>query len=207
MHAGENSVNFPFRLIADDGDATPCPDSGSEALRFVCFVLHSPACFPCFSLRSSGANGFRRMFQRGRSGLNSNRHVFLQSSAKNFPEPVTSAGCASDRTAVYRQARLNSRNCLIITTRLHIVNHCSTHRRKGRFQSFGFQSFNVSKPRIAQESGSLPRSLKLCNPETLKHGTLPSTLTVFRSTAYCSRLANGREEGSCDVAVPVLRMR
>jgi len=41
IHAGENSFYFPLRLIADDGDATPCPCSkfwvGSEALRFVCF--------------------------------------------------------------------------------------------------------------------------------------------------------------------------
>jgi hypothetical protein len=45
--AGENSFNFPLRLIADDGDATPnlnrTSDSGPEAFRFVRFLLHSLA--------------------------------------------------------------------------------------------------------------------------------------------------------------------
>src|ERR1019366_5360663 len=72
-------------------------------------------------------------------------YVFLQSSAKNFPEPVASAGCASNRTAVHRQARLNSRNRLIITTTLHIVNHSAVHRRKGGFKDAKFQGFRVSR--------------------------------------------------------------
>jgi hypothetical protein len=34
---------FPVLLIADDGDATPHPNEGSEAFRFVCIPLHSLA--------------------------------------------------------------------------------------------------------------------------------------------------------------------
>ena len=85
-------------------------------------------------------------------------YVFLQSSAKIFPVPVVRAGCASNRTAVYRQARLNSRNRLIITTPPHIVNHSSPHRRKCRvqmFQSFGyFKSFRFQSFRVAKFPGA-----------------------------------------------------
>jgi hypothetical protein len=86
----------------------------------------------CIASRDSqkfpGRGGFRRMFQRGRSRLKAlHGHVFLQSSAEILSEPVTSAGCASKRTC-RTQARLNSRNRLIITTTLHIVNHSTPHR-------------------------------------------------------------------------------
>ena len=103
-HAHENSFSFPLRLIADDGDATPHPFfRGSEAFRFVCF---SRIAFGDFS-HTSGAKVFAGRFSEGVSGPNSNR-VRISSKLSN------------------------SRNCLIITTGLHIVNRCSKHRKKRR---------------------------------------------------------------------------
>src|ERR1019366_8954757 len=88
-------------------------------------------------------------------------YVFLQSSAEIFPEPVASAGCASNRTAVHRQARLNSRNRLIITTTPHIVNHSAAHRRKGRKNWVSkFQGCEVSRSQVVCKRSPLPLSLK-----------------------------------------------
>jgi hypothetical protein len=53
--------------------------------------------------------------------------VFLQSSARIFPEPDAGANRPADQTTVHRQARLNSRNLLIIASDLHIVNHSALH--------------------------------------------------------------------------------
>jgi len=50
--------------------------------------------------------------------------VFLQSSAKVFPELAANS---RQQATVHRQARLNSRNLLIIATDLHIVNHSPEH--------------------------------------------------------------------------------
>ena len=130
---GKNSFSFPLRLIADDGDATPYPCiPGSEAFRFVCFSCIASRDSQC-STAYPGRQGFRRMFQRGRSRLT----------------------CSRTR----RSSKLsNSRNCSIITTSLHIVNHCSKHLKR--------QGFRVSSAKSPADA--LPSSLKLCNLETLK---------------------------------------
>ena len=129
-NAGENSFSFPLRLIADDGDATPHPNFSSEAFRFVRILLHSLACLPDSISFARTPRFSQDVSARASPVPLTTGYVFLQSSAKIFPEPIVNAGRVSHRTAVHRQARLNSRNRLIISIRLHIVNHSSTHRRK-----------------------------------------------------------------------------
>src|SRR5271165_981640 len=51
-------------------------------------------------------------------------------------------------------ARLNSRNRLIITTQLHIVNHCSKHLTKQGFKVSEFQGFKAGRHRRRQSSTS-----------------------------------------------------
>ena len=150
------------KLIADDGDATPHPIQARR--RSV------SSAFPCIASRDSrdcGRGGFRRTFQRGRPRSQlPTESVLPQSSAKVFPELVADAGCAAQQATAHRQARLNSRNLLIIATHLHIVNHSSTHRRKSRFQNLKVQGFKVLS--CLKVCTADPLSLKLCNLATLK---------------------------------------
>ena len=75
-----------------------------------------------------GRDGFRRMFQRG------------------VPGPTCHRVRISSKLS-------NSRNCLIITTTLHIVNHCSTHLKKSEVS--GLQSSKDSEFSIVGRLGTL----------------------------------------------------
>src|SRR5208337_3384248 len=78
------------------------------------FRLLSPA-YPRVTPKAStshpGREGFRRTFQRGRPRFHFQPGTYFFKAQPRF----------------YRQARLNSRNRLIITTPLHIVNHSPAH--------------------------------------------------------------------------------
>ena len=143
-------------LIADDGDATPPLEFRFGGVPFRLLPLHSLACFPDFCFLPRAQRFSQDVSARACPVAFPTGYVILQSSAKIFPEPVTSAGGASDRTAVYRQARLNSRNCLIITTRLHIVNQSSTHLKRA-----GVQGFRASGSRAAGRVAFCAPPLKL----------------------------------------------
>jgi hypothetical protein len=78
-----------------------------------------------------GAKVFAGRFSEGVLSLvKQTEAVLLQSSAKVFPEPDTGVHYPVNQTTVHRQARLNSRNLLIIATHLHIVNHSALHLRE-----------------------------------------------------------------------------
>jgi hypothetical protein len=73
--------------VADDGDAKPELDSGSEALRFVCFSCIASRVSQAL-LHSPGAKVFAGRFSEGVLSLvKQTEAVLLQSSAKIFPEP------------------------------------------------------------------------------------------------------------------------
>jgi len=87
--------------------------------------------FPKLIFISPGAKVFAGRFSEGVLSLViQTEGVFLQSSAKVFPEPDADTNCPANQTTVHRQARLNSRNLLIIASDLHIVNHSTLHLRE-----------------------------------------------------------------------------
>jgi len=113
---------------------------GSEAFRFVC-LSHIASRASRASNRMPRAPRFSQDFsaRASRSHDRSSRCIF-KAQPELPPALIFYAGCASDETAVYRQARLYSRNPKIITTRLHIVNHSTTHRRKKKVLGFSDRS-------------------------------------------------------------------
>lgn len=67
--------------------------AGSEALRFVCFPCIASRVSPALTKNSQGAEVFAGRFSEGVLSLVfQTEAVFLQSSAKVFPEPVTKPG-------------------------------------------------------------------------------------------------------------------
>jgi hypothetical protein len=81
------------------------------------------------------------MFQRGRPRCCCQPGTYFFKAQPKFSRSLSLAQVAHPTgLPCTGKPDLNSRNCLIITTRLHIVNHSNAHRRKSRFQRFNSES-------------------------------------------------------------------
>lgn len=174
---------FPVQTKAADGGTKPEP-SGS------CSVSSAPP-----HIAFQRVKGARRTFSARAPPVSRSPETFVAKAQLHFSGLSTRALAQRRKPTAYRQARLNSRNRLIITTLAHIVNSPSTHLRRGCRRLRG------SARRNELDRAPICPILELLLPRTLKPATRPSTLTVFpNKTARAPGI--GREEVACNLAVP-----
>jgi hypothetical protein len=88
---------------------------------------------------------FAGCFSEGVPGLTFNRARISSKLSQHFIGVRRQRRLRIQQTAVTQASQTNSRNCLILTTTLHIVNRSTVHRRKkGSVQGFNLSEFQVA---------------------------------------------------------------
>jgi hypothetical protein len=113
------------------------------------------------------------MFQRGRPRYYFQPGTYFFKAQPKFSRSLSLAQVAHPTgLPCTGKPDLNSRNFLIITTSLHIVNHSNAHRRKSRFRRFNSKSAvcgQISFDSTNQSDGNSAAKLELArNFETQK---------------------------------------
>jgi hypothetical protein len=123
---------FRFRSELSPTTVTPrLTPLGFGGVPFRLLLLHSLACFLGFYSLARALRFSQNVSARASSVLSYRpRPYFFRAQPRFFPEPDASANCPANQTTAHRQARLNSRNLLIIASDLHIVNHSTLHLRE-----------------------------------------------------------------------------